>query len=149
MRAFSTPDIRHWHGFCVDDLDQAREWIARTHTIWTEAKSAVWAISDSTEVLGRCALHIDCRIGNAEIAYWLLPEARGHGAASRAVVAATDWAHTELGVHRILLQHSTQNRASCAVAERTGYLAEGTSRQHHLHADGWHDMHQHAHLATD
>lgn len=149
MRAFATPDIQLYHGFRVDDRDQANEWISRTHSLWSEAKSAVWAIHDSSRVWGRCALHIDCRRGTAEIAYWLLPEARGRGAATRAVIAVTDWAHTSLGVHRILLQHSTRNAASRAVAERSGYVAEGIARQQDIHTDGWHDMQQHAHLATD
>lgn len=149
LEAFATPDIQLWHGFRIDDLDQAQDWISRTHSLWNEAQSAVWAIVNSTGVLGRCALHIDCRRGTAEIAYWLLPEARGKGVASRAVTTVTDWAHPTLGVHRILLQHSTKNSASCAVAERTGYIAEGVAREQDIHVDGWHDMHQHAHLSTD
>ncbi|MFK8023590.1 MAG: GNAT family N-acetyltransferase [Ilumatobacter sp.] len=147
--AFSDPDIQQWHGFRVDELDQARAWIDRTHTRWSAAQSADWAITDGSVVLGRCALHLDCRGGTAEIAYWLLPEARGRGVVTRAVLSVTDWAHTELRVHRISLQHSTRNHASCAVAMRAGYVAEGTARQQGLHADGWHDMHQHSHLATD
>ena len=60
----------------------------------------------------------------------------------------TEWAHG-LGVHRILLQHAVHNAASCAVADRVGYRPEGTARQLALHDDGWHDMHQHAHVAGD
>jgi len=149
MRAFATPDIQFWHGFCVDDLDQAQDWISRTRSRWDDAQSADWAIVDSEGVGGRCALHIDCRRGTAEIAYWLLPEARGRGVASRAVNAVTDWAHTTLGIHRVLLQHSTKNSASCAVARRVGYIVEGIAREQDIHVDGWHDMHQHSHLSTD
>jgi RimJ/RimL family protein N-acetyltransferase len=47
------------------------------------------------------------------------------------------------------INHSTQNPASCRVAEGAGYLAEGVKRSEALHADGWHDMHQHARIATD
>lgn len=54
-----------------------------------------------------------------------------------------------LGLHRIEVDHSTRNTASCRVAERAGYRVEGTKRSQALHADGWHDMHQHARIATD
>lgn len=150
LRAFAEPDIQLWHAFRVDAADEARAWIDRTHQLWSEDKSAVWAIVDgSNRVLGRCALHVDVRSGTAEIAYWVLPEARRRLVAARAAVSATAWAHRELGVHRVLLQHSTRNPASCAVARRAGYTEEGTARQQDLLVDGWHDMHQHAHLSSD
>lgn len=150
MRAFVEPDIQHWHGFRVDTLGEAREWIDRTHQLWSSDESAVWAIVDERDsVLGRCALYVAMRQGTAEIAYWVLPEARRRMVAVRATVAATAWAHESLGVHRVLLQHSTQNPASCAVARRAWYTAEGTARQQDLHVDGWHDTHQHAHVMDD
>jgi ribosomal-protein-alanine N-acetyltransferase len=59
------------------------------------------------------------------------------------------WAFGTLGLHRIEANHSTANPASCRVAERAGFAAEGVKRGEALHADGWHDMHLHARLATD
>ncbi|MGY2127682.1 GNAT family N-acetyltransferase [Blastococcus sp. SYSU DS0617] len=53
----------------------------------------------------------------------------------------------DLGLQRLELQHSTRNRASCRVAEKTGFDLEGTKRRAGLHQDGWHDMHLHARLA--
>jgi RimJ/RimL family protein N-acetyltransferase len=35
------------------------------------------------------------------------------------------------------------------VGEKTGFLLEGTRRSALRHADGWHDMHLHAHVAGD
>jgi RimJ/RimL family protein N-acetyltransferase len=52
-----------------------------------------------------------------------------------------------VGLHRIELLHSTCNEASCSVAQKAGYLLEGTKRRHGLHVDGWHDMHLHARLS--
>lgn len=150
LGAFSDPDIQLWHGFRLDTLAEATEWIQRTHELWSEEKSVVWAIAGPTdEVLGRCALHINRRQGTAEIAYWVLPAARRRRVAVRAVAAVTTWGHDRLGIRRILLQHSTKNTASCAVAISAGYAVEGTARQQDLHIDGWHDMHQHAHVLGD
>ena len=55
----------------------------------------------------------------------------------------------QVGLHRIELLHSTGNAASCRVAEKAGYVLEGTKRRQGLHADGWHDMHLHARLRDD
>ncbi len=48
---------------------------------------------------------------------------------------------------RLELQHSRQNRASCRVAERSGFALEGTRVRSRLHVDGWHDMHLHGRVA--
>jgi RimJ/RimL family protein N-acetyltransferase len=53
----------------------------------------------------------------------------------------SDWAIHQLGLHRLELEHSTRNPASCRVAEKAGYPLESTKRSQGLHADGWHDMH--------
>ena len=61
------------------------------------------------------------------------------GVASRACVAATQWAH-RLGLHRVQLEHSVHNEASGRVALRAGFVEEGVRRGANLHSDGWHDM---------
>lgn len=150
LAAFSDDAIIRWHARRMTTLDEAEAWIESTQNAWTAEKSSGWAIVDRADdrVLGRCALHTYPSEGTAEMAYWLLPDGRGRGVATRATVAATEWGHG-FGFHRIELEHSTRNLASCAVAQRAGYLAEGTKRQSGIHADGLHDMHFHAHLATD
>ena len=64
-------------------------------------------------------------------------------------MALTRWGHDDLGLHRIELQHSTVNEASCRAATAAGFLPEGIRRGANLHDDGWHDMHLHAHLSSD
>jgi len=54
-----------------------------------------------------------------------------------------------LGLHRIELEHSVANDASCRVALKAGYALESTKRSQALHADGWHDIHLHVRIATD
>ncbi|MGO8889299.1 MAG: GNAT family N-acetyltransferase [Streptosporangiaceae bacterium] len=41
------------------------------------------------------------------------------------------------------------NTASCRVAAKAGFAAEGIQRSAVLHADGWHDMHVHARISGD
>lgn len=150
LAAFSDPDIVRWHTRSMQTLEQAEEWIEDSHNAWTKEQASGWAIVDVTDesVLGRCALYPELTHGNAEISYWILPSARGRGVAARAAIAATRWGHG-FGLHRIGLEHSTLNVASCAVANRAGFAAEGIKRQSGIHADGVHDMHLHSHIATD
>jgi RimJ/RimL family protein N-acetyltransferase len=63
------------------------------------------------------------------------------------VIALCRWAFEKAGFHRIELEHSTANDASCRVAVKAGFHEEGIRRSAALHADGWHDMHVHALLA--
>ncbi|MEU7002576.1 GNAT family protein [Nonomuraea sp. NPDC046570] len=79
--------------------------------------------------------------GIAACAYWVLPAARGTGVASRALTAVSAWALEEIGFHRLELDHSTRNHASCRVAAKAGFLLEGTKRSAAVHGDGRHDMH--------
>ncbi|MET9610079.1 GNAT family N-acetyltransferase [Streptomyces sp. NPDC006512] len=92
---------------------------------------------------------IDLRGANAEFLYWLLPGGRGRGVMPQAVTAVSRWAFDEVGLHRLRICHSVANPASCAVAVKAGFPLEGTMRGALLHADGWHDEHLHARLATD
>ena len=64
------------------------------------------------------------------------------GVAPQALVAATQWAFDH-GFHRVQLEHSVQNQASCRAAAKAHSPSEGTRRSAALHADGWHDMHLH------
>ncbi|MFD4633218.1 GNAT family N-acetyltransferase [Streptomyces sp. NPDC058284] len=147
--AFQDPVIQRWHARVSASESESRGWIEGWREAWGEEHDAYWAIADagSDEVVGRVALRrIVLADGQAEMAYWTMPSARGRGVASRAVVALTEWAFDEVGLHRLELTHSTANEASCRVALKTGFTAEGTKRSALLHEDGWHDMHLHARI---
>jgi len=146
LRAFTDPDIVRWNRRAMTDLDQARAWIDAWLAKWQDETGAGWAVVDeSGAMLGRVALHVtDLYEGEAEVGYWALPGARGRGVTVDAVLAITDWARADLGFHRLWLRHSTLNPASCAVAGKAGFTVEGIQRSALRHADGWHDMCQHA-----
>jgi RimJ/RimL family protein N-acetyltransferase len=69
--------------------------------------------------------------------------------ASRALTALSVWAFGEAGFHRLELDHSTRNNASCRVATKAGFLLEGTKRSSAVHSDGRHDMHLHGRVRAD
>jgi ribosomal-protein-alanine N-acetyltransferase len=76
-----------------------------------------------------------------------VPAACGKGVCPRAVDAMASWAFEVAGFHRLDLEHAVANNASCRVAEKTGFAAEGVRRSAWLLADGRHDAHAHARLS--
>ncbi|TDD17057.1 GNAT family N-acetyltransferase [Nonomuraea diastatica] len=148
LSAYEDDEIRRWHTRRPSTVTQAREWFDAYRQDWGRERGGHWAVTrDGGEVLGRIALRgLDFDDGMAGVAYWVLPVARGAGVASRALAALTAWALEEIGFHRLELDHSTRNTASCRVATRSGYLLEGTKRSAAVHDDGRHDMHLHARI---
>jgi RimJ/RimL family protein N-acetyltransferase len=149
LAAFADPEIQRWHARTVESQSEASELIARYQRAWRDETGAHWAIT-GPGLIGRAALRtVDLEEGRAEIAYWVTPAARGRGAAPRAASAVSGWALGELGLHRLELEHSVANAASCRVAQKAGFGYEGTRRSAVLHGDGWHDMHLHARIRGD
>lgn len=147
VAAYSDPAIRHWHIRSMT-LAEAEEWVVAANQGWIDETTASWAVTTfGGELSGRMTLGaINLDGGLADVRYWVVPAARGRGIASRALNVLTAWSITDLGLHRLELEHSTLNPSSCRVAEKAGYSLEGTRRSQLLHDDGWHDMHLHARL---
>ncbi|WP_062646891.1 GNAT family N-acetyltransferase [Streptomyces maremycinicus] len=150
--AFQDPALHQWHIRAADSEEEVAGWIEDWRKDWARERNAQWAVVDehTGALLGRVALRaIVLAEGVAEVAYWTTRAARGRGVAPRATTALTSWALDEIGLHRLELMHATANEASCRVAEKAGFLLEGTRRSATLHQDGWHDMHLHARVQGD
>jgi [ribosomal protein S5]-alanine N-acetyltransferase len=148
MDAYQDAAIQRWHVQRADSLAEAREWIGGWQRGWAAETGAHWAVTeaDGDVLLGRAALkHLNFSDGTAEVAYWTVPAARGKGVCPRAVNTMASWAF-ETGFHRLDLEHAVANTASCRVAEKTGFAAEGVRRSAWLLADGRCDVHAHARL---
>ncbi|MEV0157384.1 GNAT family N-acetyltransferase [Micromonospora sp. NPDC050686] len=150
LAAVTDPAIAQWNPQDVTDEAGAVEWI-RHRTDWSAGTAISLAVTDAADgaLLGGIALH-RIRGEDAEIGYWTAAPARGRNVAARAVTALTGWGFTRLGLHRVELLHAVPNVASCRVAERAGYAAEGLLRESYRFGDGRrYDEHLHARLATD
>ena len=55
------------------------------------------------------------------VGYWILPDVRGRGIATRAVRLISGWAMRELGLASLALTTDVANERSQAVAERSGF----------------------------
>jgi RimJ/RimL family protein N-acetyltransferase len=105
------------------------------------------------QLLGAVGLMPD-RPGSTELAYWVRPEQRGRGIASRAVHATTVWTHGSLAIPRIWLEISPGNEPSLRLARRAGYRFEQRLSRHcrdwsdeDAQRDSWHDCLIWAHVA--
>lgn len=151
--AVHDPEIRLWNPAAeVVDLDTARAWCA-ARADWSGGDHASWAVKEPTTgaLLGSVSLsHLDAANLSGQVGYWVLPEARGHGVATRAVHAAARFAFGALGLVRLELFHAVENAGSCRVAESAGLRLEGVHRSSYRYGDGLlHDEHCHARLADD
>ncbi|MFE4048984.1 GNAT family N-acetyltransferase [Streptomyces sp. YIM B13518] len=157
LRGLTDPEFRRWNTPLqpVTDADGARESLRRAARRDADGTGASFRIADAGTgaVLGHIGVNeIHPALRRGAVGYWVLPEARGRGVATRALLLAAHWAFTGPGLHRLELDHAVGHGASCRVAERCGFRHEGTMRGALFEAgrrDAFRDAHLHARLATD
>ncbi|MFF9220370.1 GNAT family N-acetyltransferase [Streptomyces viridosporus] len=157
LRGITDPEFQRWNTPLrpITDLATARESLRRGTRHDLEGTGASFRIADagSGAALGHLGvndIHPVMRLGR--VGYWVLPEARDRGVATRALLLVARWALTERGLHRLELNHALGHGASCRVAERCGFAYEGIMRGAIFEAgrhDAFRDAHLHARLATD
>ena len=127
-RAARDPEIRRRFGL----LARPDEYFDRYRQLAHAGQGAAFAISD----LGREPIGLATaerrKAGRVELGYWLLPEGRGQGRATRALRLVSRWALSQPGVARLELATSPDNPASQRVAERSGFRREGVLRSYHV-----------------
>lgn len=69
---------------------------------------------------------------SCEIGYWLSRDFTGKGIMAQTTSAIVEYAFNELKMHRIAILAATENKASCAVAERLEFALEGTLRDNEI-----------------
>lgn len=135
-----------------DDAPQLRAACARfiaDHLTFGGARYA-FAISVDGDAVGTVGISaVDPVHQAAWAACWLAAGHRGRGLAVRGLVTVSAWATEHLAVFRLELGHRTNNPASCRVATRAGYLAEGLERAKLRYGTDRYDVETHARLATD
>jgi ribosomal-protein-serine acetyltransferase len=99
--------------------------------------AAIW---HRREIAGTLGLEIDQRQRSAEIGYWLDRDLQGRGVITRSVRAVVGACFGELGLHRVEILCSPQNVRSRAVAERLGFLHEGTLKEAERIGDRYQDL---------
>ncbi|MBQ0847311.1 GNAT family N-acetyltransferase [Streptomyces sp. BH-SS-21] len=157
LRGYLDPEFQRWNTPLkpIEGRADAQESMAARVKAAQEGVGASFCVTDATGgvPLGHVGINdIDHVIRVARVGYWVLPDARGRQVATRALALASRWAFEELGLHRLELGHALGHEASCRIAERCGYPAEGTLRGAMFESgrlDAFRDVHLHGRLATD
>ncbi|MDA1279851.1 MAG: GNAT family N-acetyltransferase [Chloroflexi bacterium] len=109
-----------------------------------------WMIEWEGKLAGTIDVHaIQKRPRWGLVGYWLGDQFTGRGLMTESLRAVTDWAFTELGLTRLEIQSSIENRASCGVPERLGIGRESIRRQSNVINGTAHDMASYVALADN
>lgn len=157
LRGMTDPEFLRWNTPMtrIEGLTDARESLRLRARSDEEGASVSFCVADTVDgrALGHIGINeIDRVLPAARVGYWVLPEARGKGVARRALLLAARHAFTAMGLHRMELGHALGHEASCRIAERCGFRAEGTLRGAMFESgrrDRFRDVHLHARLAAD
>jgi len=137
--AFRDPGIGGENGMPLFDEDDLRRlWREQIPDLRARGVLFPYVIEDTTDgsILGGITLrHFDPMRGVIEVGYWLFPDARGRGLATRAVRAVAREAFAS-GLSRIEANVRIGNEASERVLERAGFTREGVKRRLLRHAGG-------------
>jgi [ribosomal protein S5]-alanine N-acetyltransferase len=97
----------------------------------------------------RVEFGIDSEARDAELGFWLLPRARGRGAAARAIRLTVSWAFDELGLERVHGLTDIDNGAAQRVMEKAGFVRGGVLRGLERRPTGRLDFVSYSMLHTD
>jgi RimJ/RimL family protein N-acetyltransferase len=108
------------------------EWAAGYEAGRRDGTRDGFAVFDGDDAFVGLALapSIDAEAAEAELGYMVAPPARGRGVATAMLRELTAWAFAR-GIRRCELFIDVRNPASERVAERAGYVREGTLRSIH------------------
>ena len=123
------PEVVRWMG---PSEHTAREQLELNRMRWTRGTRATFSVRDQNDAcLGHVWVEVDLPHSHrGSVGYWLLPEARGKGFATRSVQLVSRWALGELGMARLSASIEPSNDRSQRVAKRSGFVKEGVLRSY-------------------
>ncbi len=97
-----------------------------------DKKMFVLMILVDDKVAGMIDLH-EIKINvRAEVGYWLSREYEGLGIITRSVEYLTEYAFTELNLHKLTILVQTENAKSAAIPKRLNFIKEGVLVEHEM-----------------
>ncbi|MFG1922459.1 GNAT family N-acetyltransferase [Cryptosporangium sp. NPDC048952] len=107
---------------------------------WVDGRAVPTVIRYRGEIVGTVSARIDNYQRTAELGYWIDAGAEGRGLMTASAAVLRDHVVSAYGVARIEIRAAVQNRRSRAVAERLGFVHEGTLRSVLPVGDTRHDL---------
>ncbi|MGN6251972.1 MAG: GNAT family N-acetyltransferase [Marmoricola sp.] len=135
VEACTDPVSRHWMRQLPDPYlpEHARAWLDRQRLGMARGEAVVWGIADPATdlLLGVVNLFaLDAEDGQAELGYWVHPDARGRGVATAGARAAArhglvDAADGGMGLLRVHAIAAVANEPSCRALRSAGLREVG------------------------
>lgn len=114
----------------IESLEDEKLYLRENRRLWKKGLEYNYTILLDGKVVGACGLRLNrYRKGVGEIGYFVDPAFWGQGIASGAVKQLERIGFEELGLFRLVIRMDVRNLASERVAEKCGYLKEGTLRK--------------------
>jgi RimJ/RimL family protein N-acetyltransferase len=126
------PESQRWLGQLPAPytLDDARDYIEARRELAATGQCVTWAIADPEDdrLLGTVLWFHWTEGVECEVGYWIHPEARGRGLATRATRLVTGHVFDTLGVKRVTAFAAADNLPSRRVIEAAGFRLYGIER---------------------
>jgi glyoxylase I family protein len=149
LPSFRDPDtMRYWAHPPISTLDEMRAILARNLPPQNRAGGSFAITRDGGTAIG-CVNFYSERDAMSGLGYIIDKSYWGQGYVGEAVAAATDYGFAELKLHRIWLEIDPKNAGSIRVAEKCGFVHEGTARKSFLLGDVYYDSAYYAMLRED
>ncbi len=113
------------HGSVEDTVTLMSLWVPR----YESERYYNWAMEYEGEVIGNVeAVGISDKSENVELGYCMSANHWNRGLMTEAVAAIRDFLFAEVGIHRLVIRHATDNPASGKVAQKCSCSYEGCQR---------------------
>ncbi|WP_373430107.1 GNAT family N-acetyltransferase [Paenibacillus sp. GD4] len=137
----SASELRPWLPFLrhLPSVDDSESYVRKARLNFLERTDLVLHIIDKLtgDFVGSSGLHrFDWNVRKFEIGYWLRTSQTGKGLMTEAVIGITNFAINTLEANRIEIRCDRRNASSIRVAERAGFMLEGTLRNLSLNESG-------------
>jgi [ribosomal protein S5]-alanine N-acetyltransferase len=127
-------------------------WIATHNAEWDSRTVLTLAITQRvapSDIIGAIALKLVMQHSQGEIGYWIGRPFWGHGFATEAARAVTDFGFNTLGLRRVEGCHFTRNAPSGRVLQKLGMHREGVRRDAYFCRGKFEDVVSYAIIASD
>jgi RimJ/RimL family protein N-acetyltransferase len=134
-------ELKAWLPFAQElpDVEETEINLRNAHINFLKRESFRFLIFDkeSNDFIGTTSLQaIDWDIPKCEIGYWINTKFSGNGYMTEAVKKLADFGLNYIKFRRIEIRCEPTNLKSRAIAEKLGFVLEGTLRNDDLSADG-------------
>ena len=141
----SLPELARWLPWAQPGYTKGttQRFVRDSINAWNEGKAFDFAIrfpAEPNKHIGNVSLWWTSRQNSiGEGGYWGRSDLTNRGICTEAVAAVLDIAFRELAMHKVVLRIAVGNRSSERVAEKLGFIMEGTLRDEVRIGDKWID----------